>query len=275
MASSTSGRRMRLALFPSLTTFLSNMDTLTEIDAIIFPELVDGGYRALSRGEGIHDPGDPFLDHFRNASRDLSCLCVAGSVALRTTTSRTTNTSLVYQRGRLIHRYDKIHLFRPTGDPRYFAAGQAFGTFPIAGTAPRLRAGVIVCYDLRFPELTRVLAGAGSAVLFVPARWPSARDEAWRTLLRARAIENQIFTVGCNARGSEGGFSYAFDPLGRVVFSSRIRPGDPYYVVELDLTVLAESKKLHDNLAEARLFRAMVIPRRLTGARPVKSGSRK
>jgi len=82
-----------------------------------------------------------------------------------------------------------------------------------------IRAGVIICYDLRFPELTRMLALGGIQVLFIPARWPAIRNDAWQTLLKARAIENQIFVVGCNAPGKEGGLSYVFDPLGECLMT--------------------------------------------------------
>jgi predicted amidohydrolase len=113
-----------------------------------------------------------------------------------------TNTSIVFAHGRLIHRYDKIHLFHPTGDHRYFSTGSRVKTFRLGGG---LRAGIVICYDLRFPEITRALALQGMRLLLVPSRWPSIRDRAWKTLLRARAIENQIFVIGCNV-GKRGDF---------------------------------------------------------------------
>ena len=69
-----------------------------------------------------------------------------------------------------------------------------------------------------------MLAREGIQLLLVPARWPAVRDDAWQTLLKARAIENQIFVAGCDAADSEGGYSYVFDPMGRLLLSSRQRP---------------------------------------------------
>jgi omega-amidase len=257
----------RIAMFPSLTQFDAHHAELPDLDGLVFPELVDGGYLALAQGDGVHEIDDSFLCRFRQAARDHSCLCLAGTVALKSEYGSQSNTCLVYQQGRRIFRYDKIHLFRPAGDARYFTAGRSIGSFPLAGSPQGLRAGIIICYDLRFPELTRTLADSGVAVLFVPARWPAKRDDAWRTLLKARAIENQIFTVGCNARGKEGGFSYVFDPTGKMVFSSRISPRDPYHIVDLNLAALGEAKELHNNIKDARLLHASTIPHHLPAPR--------
>jgi predicted amidohydrolase len=99
------------------------------------------------------------------------------------------------------------------------------------------------------------MALQGLQVLFVPARWPSARDDAWQTLLKARAIENQVFVVGCNAAGSEGGYSYAFDPLGRMIFSNRNKPPSPLQTFTFNPRRLMLARTLHNNLREAVLLR--------------------
>ncbi|HMK38587.1 MAG TPA: nitrilase-related carbon-nitrogen hydrolase, partial [Bacteroidota bacterium] len=179
----------------------------------------------------------------------------------------TSNTSLVYHRGRLIHRYDKIHLFRPSGDHRYFRPGTRIGTFRVALPGVRVQCGIIICYDLRFPELARAMARTGLDVLFVPARWPALRDDVWRTLLKARAIENQVFVVGCNALGEEGGWSYVFDPLGETVFDSHAEPGERSHLVALDLARIAEAHRFHRNLNEAVVLRSGAVLRRVTGRR--------
>jgi omega-amidase len=235
-------------------------------DVVVFPELVDGGYAALARGAGRHRLGDGLLASFARLTRRGGLACVAGSVLLQSGRGGT-NTSCVFRGGRLIHRYDKIHLFRPTGDTRYFRPGRRIGTFPLPGSRQRLRAGVILCYDLRFPELVRAMALQGLDVLFVPARWPRKRDLAWRTLLRARAIENQIFVVGCNGPGAEGGYSYVFGPLGEELFSSRGKTRQPFWSVRLPVRRLEESRGLHNNLRDALLLRRMTIP-------PVRRGAR-
>jgi len=79
-----------------------------------------------------------------------------------------------------------------------------------------------ICYDLRFPEIFRTAASAGAVVFTVIASWPEARKEHWRTLLRARAIENQAFVIGVNRAGTDPSFRYpgcsaVIDPWGNTV----------------------------------------------------------
>jgi predicted amidohydrolase len=90
--------------------------------------------------------------------------------------------------------------------------------------------GVMICYDIRFPELVRYYFQMGVEVLVVPAQWPEARSTHWRTLLKARAIENQMFVLGCNRTGTEESFkngehlifpgdSRIVDPMGEILAS--------------------------------------------------------
>ncbi len=236
-------------------------------DFLVFPEMVDSGYAALRNGAAPHTPGDMLLRRFAELSRTIAPCCIGGSVYLRNPPPATSNTSMVFTRGRLAFRYDKIHLFRPSGDHLYFRPGKSIGTFAVRLQAGRIRCGVIICYDLRFPELVRAMALRGLDILFVPARWPAVRDEVWRTLLKARAIENQIFVVGCNAPGAEGGPSYVFDPVGRMVFTSRKAPRARVHAVTLDLRRINEAYKLHRNLNEAVVLRSSRLPRHVTARR--------
>lgn len=230
-------------------------------DILLFPELVDGGYASLERGEGVHRSGDAYLDRFRSVSRRASCTCVAGTVALRNPRGNLTNSCLVFQRGRLVHRYDKIHLFRPAGDPKHFIPGTRTGPFVVLSANGRVRAGVVICYDLRFPELIRFLAREGVELLIVPARWPAVRDEAWQSLLKARAIENQMYVAGCNGRGDEGGASYVFDPSGVLVMSSRENPQAPWHTVDLDIDSLRAARARHNYLEDAVVLESLTVPR--------------
>lgn len=229
---------------------------LSDLDILVFPELVDGGYAALSRGCRPHTPDDELVRLFKHASRLSSCTIIAGSLFFHHETPKPTNTSLVFRSGRICLRYDKIHLFKPTGDHKYFQSGElAARTFAMRTRAGRVRGGVVICYDLRFPELIRAMTLRGMELLFVPARWPYERDLAWQTLLRARAIENQIFVLGCNATDKEGGSSYVFDPLGNLVFTNRLSKADLWTYFDLNLPALQQARKLHDNLRDARFLR--------------------
>ncbi len=91
-------------------------------------------------------------------------------------------------------------------EPSYFTGGQApVQTFELDGS----RMGVLICYDLRFPELARTLSLKEIDVLFIVAEWPAARASHWEILLQARAIENQCFVVSCNRVGAYNGVDFA------------------------------------------------------------------
>ena len=231
---------------------LSNEESFRDLDVVVFPELVDGGYQSLP-GKSPHTESSSIFQSFRLLSQRRPLLVVAGTLFYRHRRSRPTNTNLVFHKGRVIHTYDKIHLFKPCNDHRYFRSGKRTGTFVYDAVPGRLRCGVVICYDIRFPEIVRSLALKRMNILFVPARWPVSRNDAWFTLLKARAIENQIFVVGCNAAGPEGGNSYIFGPEGEVLLSCE--DGDIMRWADLDLSMLDRSRVLHNNMNDAVLLR--------------------
>ncbi|MBM4016153.1 MAG: carbon-nitrogen family hydrolase [Planctomycetes bacterium] len=102
--------------------------------------------------------------------------------------------------------YRKIHPFSLAGEERAYGGGDTLPTATIGG----VRVTAVICYDLRFPELFRAAAGRTDLFL-VPANWPEKRRHAWRTLLAARAIENQCFVLGVNRIGVAGGEPHAGD----------------------------------------------------------------
>ena len=115
------------------------------------------------------------------------------------------------------HRYRKIHRFTYGGEDEHFRPGSGHLTVDIEG----VRTSFFVCYDLRFADEFWSLA-TRTDMYVVPANWPESRREHWMTLLRARAIENQAYVVGCNRVGEGGGLVYAgdsmvVDPLGAVL----------------------------------------------------------
>jgi len=127
------------------------------------------------------------------------------------------NTARVYERGRCLGSYRKIHLFSPNAEHRHLAAGHE----PLVVATQLGVLGVLICYDLRFPELSRYYFHRGVELLVVPGQWPEARSHHWRTLLRARAIENEMFVIGSNRTGQEpslrNGELQAFPGDGRIV----------------------------------------------------------
>ena len=151
-------------------------------------------------------------------AKEFSVNIVAGSVSnLRD--GKLYNTACVFDRqGNLIASYDKTHLFSPAGEDAIYTKGDHLCAFTLDG----VRCGIIICYDLRFPELTRAMCLPGLDVLFVVSQWPKSRISHLRTLTAARAIENQMFVVCCNACGTAGetvfgGSSAIIDPFGETV----------------------------------------------------------
>ncbi|PLX83252.1 MAG: carbon-nitrogen family hydrolase [Desulfuromonas sp.] len=128
------------------------------------------------------------------------------------------NTAYVIDQGTVAGSYRKLHLFSTMGEDRFLTGGDR--TLVVPTSVGRL--GVAICYDLRFPELFRKMALEGAEILCLPAEWPKPRQEHWRTLLRARAIENQVFVAAANCCGVQGkldffGMSLLISPRGEVL----------------------------------------------------------
>lgn len=143
------------------------------------------------------------------------------------------NTAYILDNGRLAGTYRKIHLFSLMNEDRSFTGGDKW---TVVDTSVG-RIGVFICYDLRFPELSRRLAVEGAEIIVVPGEWPKPREEHWRTLLRARAIENQLFVVAANCCGVTGrldffGMSMIIDPRGVVMAEGGYDPTE--LIADLD-----------------------------------------
>lgn len=171
-------------------------------------------------------------------ARSLGVNIVAGSVA-NVRGGRIYNTACVFDRaGACVACYDKTHLFSPSGEHETFTAGERLCRFSLDGVPCAL----IICYDLRFPELTRKLAAAGAEVLFVPSQWGAARLTHLHALLTARAIENQIFVANCNsAAASCGGESSILSPWGETL--ARAGDGEEIVTADCDLAAVAAARE--------------------------------
>jgi predicted amidohydrolase len=131
------------------------------------------------------------------------------------------NRMTVWEGGRERASYDKVHLFTPNGEHELWEEGDRYVALRVAGHT----VGLVNCNDLRFPEQARALRLQGGCdTLVVVAWWPWRRDHVWRALLRARAIENAVWTVGCCVAASEfegeafaGAGNHVFDPHGEPV----------------------------------------------------------
>jgi deaminated glutathione amidase len=204
----------------------------------------------------------PALTWARAIARELSIDLVAGSIVERLADSeRLANTCVhVSPDGELRAIYRKIHMFDVEVDGvRYHesALERAGEEVVSSETASGVPLGLSVCYDVRFPELYRILAVRGALVLTVPAAFTltTTRDH-WPTLLRARAIENQAFVIAANQTGDDGaghrsgGRSAIVDPWGIVLAQAGDREG--HIVADLDLDDQAEIRRRLPALANRR-----------------------
>ena len=185
-------------------------------DVIVLPESWDISFLPRSPTAALYE------NNYQRAIREIGHLArenrvniVAGSVS-RVCDGRLYNCSCIFDRqGALVATYDKTHLFTHVGEDKRYTRGESLGLFRLDG----LRCGVIICYDVRFPELIRTMCLEGMDVLFVVCQWPKARIGLLQTLCAARAIENQIYVVCCDACGTAGdkvcgGGSAIFGPTG-------------------------------------------------------------
>ncbi|WEK55751.1 MAG: carbon-nitrogen family hydrolase [Candidatus Cohnella colombiensis] len=208
-------------------------------DLIVLPEMWNTGY-ALEQIQSIADPdGNETKQFFATFSRQHQVSVLAGSIA-QLNESNVTNTAYVFNKqGEEIGNYSKIHLFQLMNEHLHLQAGESLGTFDLQGT----QAAVMICYDIRFPELARKLALSGTKILFVPAQWPHPRLHHWRTLLQARAIENQMYVVSCNTVGESGGSSFfghsmIVDPWGEVI--AEAGEEEATLTAQIDLSLVEE-----------------------------------
>lgn len=186
-------------------------------ELVVFPELWPTAYDLENWPKHADRLGEGWFARLSALARETQ-VAVACSI-LEAKDGRAYNTFILYSAaGELQGLYRKVHLVPMLDEPKWLAAGDALAA---AETAWGLT-GLGICYDLRFPELWRRHALAGARLFIIPAEWPSRRAYHWQTLLRARAIENQVFVAACNRVGESKGEVFAgrsavIDPWGEAV----------------------------------------------------------
>ena len=191
---------------------------------VVFPELWSTGY-ALSRGQELATAINAGLFAEISALAAQHKISMVGSLLEKRGTGVFNSAPFISPAGRVLDVYRKIHLFRLFDEDRWLEPGES----TLALDLPWGRTAFAICYDLRFPELFRHYAVDGARLIIIPAEWPLARVEHWRTLLQARAIENQCYIVAVNAVGETGdttfaGHSMIVDPWGKIVIEAGEQP---------------------------------------------------
>lgn len=213
-----------------------------DVDLVVLPELWLAGAFTPKRWAERAEPLDgPTYGALAAAARDAGCVVHGGSIIERPPADEAAagqghlfNTAAVFgPDGTRLAAYRKIHCFGAAGIEKELLEP---GDVPCVARVPlrdgtSVGVGLATCYDLRFPELFRALIRSEPELLLVAASWPAARVDVWSLLLRARAVENQAFVLGCAAGGTSGrtpmsGASAVFGPSGELVAAASGPPGE-------------------------------------------------
>jgi omega-amidase len=165
-------------------------------------------------------PG-PLTETLSSLASKLGIFLAAGSIPERKDNELYNCAVLFGPDGNILGSYRKMHLFPLMGETREFCGGDRCDVFD----TELGKIGIIICYDLRFPELARKLACAGAELIILPAEFPYPRFDHWRCLLQARAIENQCYVMGVNRVGRHDttkffGNTSIYDPWGNLLAGS-------------------------------------------------------
>ena len=227
------------------------MDQVHGADLILLPEIWNIGYFSFDLYRAASETlNGATVSHLSDKARLLGAHVLVGSIVERAD-GKLYNTSVLLDRhGEVIATYRKIHLFG------YGSQEQALlspGDRPVVVTTELGVFGLSTCYDLRFPELYRVMVDRGAQVFLVTAAWPYPRLEHWMVLNRVRAFENQCFLISSNCVGhSRGerflGHSSVVDPWGVLLASA----GDFEAIVraQIDLELLNQARSDFPALAD-------------------------
>ncbi len=257
-------------------------------DLVVLPELwPHGGFSYRAWSERAEPVDGPSMSAIAAAARQIGAVVHAGSIVERPRPASAGpagegpagdalagpspagpqlgpegrglwNTSVVFGAdGTRLATYRKIHRFGfGNGEPALLEAGDKVVAVQMRLADRSTGVGLATCYDLRFPELFRLLLDRAVEVVLIPAAWPAARVEAWTLLGRARAIENQSLVVQCNTGGAHsgvtmGGRSQVVDATGAVL--AQAGDGEEVLVVDVDLESIPAYRHGFPVLADRRL----------------------
>lgn len=234
--------------------------TPTDTDLVVWPEAFardfgEAGSDVSAFAEPLDGPvTGPFAAEVARVAEQRRTTIVAGQFETSTDPARPFNTLVV--RGAATAAYRKVHLYDSFGyreSDRLLAGDPA----PVVVTVGGWSVGLMTCYDLRFPEMARLLVDAGAEVIVVPAAWVAGprKVDHWRTLLRARAIENTAYVVAAGQPAPRyTGHSTVIDPLGDLLVEAGPGGEGPEVLrAELSREVLDEARRTNPSLRNRRL----------------------
>ena len=212
-------------------------------DIAVLPEMFNCPYSNLYFADYAEEEGGETYSALSKAAKERGIYVIGGSIPERDG-EKVYNTSFVFDRkGKEIARHRKAHLFDidVKGGQRFFesetfTAGKDITVFDTEFGAM----GLCICFDIRFPELCRLMALKGAKVMFAPSAFNMTTGPLhWETLFKTRAVDNQYFTIGVSpARNEKGvyvayGNSIAIDPWGKIMY--RAEADEKMEIVDLDI----------------------------------------
>jgi predicted amidohydrolase len=198
-------------------------------DLVMLPELWHVGAFDISAAREHAQPIDgPLVTDLGALAKQHGVWLHGGSFTELADDGKYYNTSVLFDpTGALVASYRKIHLFGfDGGETLLMSAGDEL----VVVDTPLGPTGLATCYDLRFPEMFRVMMQGGATAFLLTSGWPSPRIAHWDVLVRARAIENQAWMLACNEVGEQpgvslGGHSVVVDPKGEAIAELGNRAG--------------------------------------------------
>ncbi len=222
-----------------------------QADVLVLPEVWTTGY-SLGRVREVAETLDgEVAAQLQSLAARKKVGIIAGSMAM-SRDGQVYNCAPVWGReGQLIGTYEKIHLFSLYQEEKIFSPGQR----RLVATVDDWKIGLGICYDLRFPELFRIMAAQGAECFVVPAEWPAARGADWRLLVQARAVENQAYVVGVNCVGHFKsapfyGHSMVVGPDGTILAEAGNQ--EEILIVELDRQAVQRARRQMSVLLDRR-----------------------
>lgn len=253
---------MKIAMLqvPIVENVLSNLSWVKEnssnhSDVLILPEMWNCPYQNKNMKEAI-----AYQEESIQLLKDLSLrnkqVVIGGSIPYQEN-GKIYNACFIFDQGKQIAKYYKMHLMTFHGKQSYsevevFSPGNSFVTFEIQG----VKVGILLCYDIRFPQPSTLLANKGVQILFLPAAFnQQVRKKHWEILLRTRALDNQFYVCGVNPSYTyqsyhSDGHSMIVNPDGQIIHEMN----DQVALCETDID-LACIKKIRNRMPYASIQR--------------------
>jgi predicted amidohydrolase len=230
-----------------LSSLMDNIP-MEDLDVIVFPEMFTTPYELKYFQINQQDSDGQVIHFLKHVAKKHSAYVIGGSVPENEKGALYNTSYILNRKGQIISKYRKIHLFSVT-----YPNGKTFRESDVLSSGNQLsiietemgKIGIIICFDIRFPELIKKYRMAGCHTLIVPGAFNTYTGPMhWQTTFKARAIDNQIFMVGASpANDSFGdyepyGHSIAIDPYGKII--EELDDTEGYFIIDIDSSFINE-----------------------------------